>query len=79
MDITKSIYIDPNIRFGKPCIVGTRIAVADILMWLASEMTSEEICEDFPEINQEHILAALMFAARRESMVKTIIDDKTAA
>lgn len=57
------ISLEPNIRFGKPCIVGTRIAVQDILNWLASGMTKEEMLEDFPELAVEHIRAALGFAA----------------
>ena len=47
-DFIKHIVIDPDIRFGKPCIKGTRIAVVDILQWLASGMTITEILEDFP-------------------------------
>lgn len=66
------ISIDPNIRFGKPCIAGSRIAVMDILIWLASGMSFEEIIEDFPELNMEKIQAALAFAAQRERFVKLI-------
>lgn len=55
------ISINPNIRFGKPRIKGTRIAVSDILQWLASGMTYEEILEDFPSLKKEDILAALAF------------------
>jgi uncharacterized protein (DUF433 family) len=42
------ISVNPDIRFGKPCITGTRIAVNDILEWLASGMTHEEILENNP-------------------------------
>ncbi len=66
------ISINSEIRFGKPCIIGTRIAVADILQWLASGMTHEEILNDYPSLIKEHILAALAFAANRESMIKII-------
>ena len=66
------ISIHPEIRFGKPCIKGTRISVGDILQWLASGMTNAEILEDFPQVQNEHILAALAFAANRESMIKII-------
>ncbi len=66
------ISIDPEIRFGKPCIKGTRIAVVDILQWLASGMTHAEILADFPSLKDEHILAALGFAANRESIIKII-------
>lgn len=67
------ISINPEIRFGKPCIKGTRIAVRDILGWLASEMTFEEILEDFPTLIREDILAALEFAANREENTKILI------
>ena len=73
------ISINPNIRFGKPCIVNTRIAISDILNWLSSGMTYEEISNDFPEIHKVHILAALAFAAHREQAIKTLINDKTAS
>lgn len=66
------IVIDPDIRFGKPCIRGTRIAVVDILQWLASGMSNAEILEDYPLLKEEHILAALAFAANRESFIKII-------
>jgi uncharacterized protein (DUF433 family) len=67
------ISINPEIRFGKPCIKGTRISIADILGWLASDMTHKEILEDFPSLKEEHIKAALAFAADRENMVKIIL------
>ncbi len=66
------ISIDPNIRFGKPCIRGTRIAIVDILQWLASGMTEEEIFEDFPTIKKEHIQTALVYAAYREEVIKMV-------
>ena len=66
------ITIDPEIRFGKPCIKGTRIAIVDILQWLASGMTYVQILEDYPSLKEEHILAALAFAANRESIIKII-------
>lgn len=72
LNYLEHISIDPNIRFGKPCIKGTRIAVADILQWLASGMAYEEILEDFPLLKKEDILAALAFAARREQITQII-------
>ncbi|MDX1939477.1 MAG: DUF433 domain-containing protein [Saprospiraceae bacterium] len=66
------ISINPNIRFGKPCITGTRIAVQDVLSWLASGMSFEEILEDFPELTMEQVRAALAFAAAREQSIKII-------
>ena len=68
----KYISFDPEIRFGKPCIKGTRIAVADILGWLGSGMSFKKIRSDFPELKEEHILAALQFAARREVITKIL-------
>jgi uncharacterized protein (DUF433 family) len=67
------ISIDPEVRFGKPCIAGTRIAVGDILSWLASGMTYKEIEEGYPSIKEEDILAALAFAANREAIVKILV------
>ncbi len=69
---SQHININPNIRFGKPCIIGTRIAVQDILNWLASGMTNEEILEDFPELSVEQIRAALAFAADSERRTRLI-------
>jgi uncharacterized protein (DUF433 family) len=60
------IVIDPNIRSGKPCIKGTRIAVADVLDYLGGGMTSAQILEDFPDLTAEDIQACLVFAAERE-------------
>lgn len=65
-NVGRYIVIDPNIRFGKPCITGTRIAVQDILQWLASGMSHEEILTDFPSLQAAHIYATLAFAADRE-------------
>ncbi|MDQ8012189.1 MAG: DUF433 domain-containing protein [Flavobacterium nitrogenifigens] len=66
------ISINQDIRFGKPIITGTRISVSDILSWLSTGMSFEEIIEDFPELKKEHILAALSFAANRENITKII-------
>jgi len=66
IDYKQVIKLDSNIRFGKPCIKGTRIAVYDVLGWLASGMTFDDITSDFPELTQSDILACLAFAADRE-------------
>lgn len=66
------ISINPEIRFGKPCIKGTRITIGDIFTWLASGMTYEEILEDFPLLTQENIFAAFAFAAHREQITKIL-------
>jgi len=60
------ITLDPAIRSGKPVIRGTRITVSDILEYLAGGMSDAEILEDFPDLDQDDIRAALMFAAGRE-------------
>lgn len=72
-ETSQKISIDSQIRFGKPCIKGTRIAVGDILSWLASGMTYKEIEEDYPSIKEDDIMAALSFAANREAMVKILL------
>lgn len=61
------ITIEPGKRGGKPCIRGMRITVGDILGWLGSGMTVEEIIEDFPELTREDIQAALLFSADRDN------------
>jgi uncharacterized protein (DUF433 family) len=71
-ELASYISIDPEIRFGKPCITGTRIAVSDILNWLASGMDNNEILQDYPSLKEDHIRAALAFAADRELMIKII-------
>lgn len=73
MDYTAYISINPNIRFGKPCITGTRISVYDVLSWLASGMSFEEIISDFPQLNKEQILACLSFAADKERKLKIAV------
>jgi uncharacterized protein (DUF433 family) len=59
-------------RSGKPCIKNTRITVYDVLDMLANGMDMQEIIEDFPELNKEHIQACLAYAAQREHHVKTV-------
>ena len=70
MNYAAFISINPNVRFGKPCIKNTRITVYDVLGWLASGMEIKEILEDFPELNHEEILACLAFAADKEHKYK---------
>jgi uncharacterized protein (DUF433 family) len=65
-DHTDRITIEPGKRSGKPCIRGLRITVSDVLEYLASGMTEEEILADFPELEGEDIRACLVFAADRE-------------
>jgi len=71
-DIIKYITIDQDIRFGKPCIRGTRISVGDILLWLSEGIPVSEILDDYPPLEEIHIKAALAFAARREELIKVL-------
>ncbi len=60
------ITIEPDKRGGKPCIRGMRITVYEVLEYLASGMSNEEILKDFPDLTREDIHACLAFAADRE-------------
>ena len=63
------IVIDTEIRFGKPCVLGTRITVGDVLSYLASGMREDQIIADFPQLTREDIRACLAFAAERERRI----------
>jgi uncharacterized protein (DUF433 family) len=65
------ITIEPGKRGGRPTIRRMRIAVADVLGWLAAGMTHEEILSDYPELTEEDILACLAYAADRERKLVT--------
>jgi uncharacterized protein (DUF433 family) len=71
MDLTTVIEIRAGVRSGKPCFLGTRITVYDVLDCLASGMTTEEIVADFPELTADHVRAAIEFAALRERRLAT--------
>ena len=66
MEYQKIITVEAGKRGGKPCIRGMRITVYDILEYLASGMTQEEILNDFPYLTKDDILACLSYAADRE-------------
>jgi len=70
--LLQHISVDPNICFGKPCIRGTRIWVTLILDFLANSMSVEEILEDYPQLTEESIRAAIAYGAEmsRERYVK---------
>lgn len=70
VDYKKHITIDPNKRFGKPIISGTRISVYDVLNWLANGMSKKQILRDFPELDENKINACLSFAANRENRIR---------
>jgi len=63
------ITLEPGKRSGKPCIRGMRITIADILGWLASGMTINQILDDYDELEENDIYAALSYAADRENKI----------
>ena len=69
------ITIEPGKRGGKPCIRGLRITVYDVLDYLASGMTEQEILQDFPDLEAADIRACLKFAADRERRLVSIPPD----
>ena len=71
-DYTGIITVEPGKRGGKPCIRGLRITVYDILEYLASGMTEQEILADFPDLTRTDIRACLAFAADRERRLVSI-------
>jgi uncharacterized protein (DUF433 family) len=66
IDYRSRVTIDPDKRAGKPCIRGLRITVYDVLEYLASGMSTEDLLNDFPDLERDDVLAALAFAADRE-------------
>lgn len=66
MNYQEIIKIHPGKRGAKPCIRETRITVYDVLGWLASGMTKDEILKDYPELTADDIQACLQYAADRE-------------
>jgi uncharacterized protein (DUF433 family) len=72
MDYSKIITIEPGKCGGKPCIRGMRITVSDVLGYLASGMSVDEILADFPDLTREDIQACLAFAADRERRIASI-------
>jgi len=69
MDYHDRIVSDPQIRFGKATVRGTRITVGDVLSYLASGMSEDEILSDFPSLTREDIRACLAYAAERERVL----------
>jgi uncharacterized protein (DUF433 family) len=72
MDYAGIITMEPGKRSGKPCIRGLRITVYDVLRYLASGMTHEEILRDFPYLTEQDIRACLAFAADRERKLEML-------
>ena len=69
MDYHGIITMEPGKRGGRPCVRGMRIAVADVLGWLAAGMSHDEILSDYPELTEDDIRATLAYAADRERRV----------
>lgn len=72
MDYSKLITIEPDKRSGQPCIRGLRMTVQDVLEYLASGMSTEEILADFPDLTALDIRACLAFAADRERRLRVV-------
>ena len=72
LDYRQIITIEPGKRSGKPCVRGMRITVYDVLGYLASGMTPEQIIEDFPELTKEDIQACLSYAADSEKHTRLL-------
>jgi uncharacterized protein (DUF433 family) len=62
-ELLSRISVDPNICFGKPCIRGHRIWVSLILDFLASGMTTQELLQDYPDLEEADILACIAYGA----------------
>lgn len=71
MDYHDIITLEPGKRGGRPCVRRMRIAVADVLGWLAAGMSHEQILTDYPELTEADIRACLAYAADRERRVVT--------
>ena len=72
MDYRNIITLEPGKRSGKPCVRGLRITVYDVLSYLASGMTQEQILDDFPELTREDILACLAYAAEEQRVTRVM-------
>jgi uncharacterized protein (DUF433 family) len=72
MDYRDYITIEPDKRGGKLCVRGLQITVYEVLEYLASDMTEEEILSDFPDLTREDLKACIAFAADRERKLMTI-------
>lgn len=72
MNYGNIITIEPGKRGGKPCVRGMRITVYDVLEYLASGMTQQEVLADFPYLTEEDLRACLAYAADREKRLMVI-------
>lgn len=67
--VAMRVTANPQVRSGQPIIRGTRITVWDILGWLGGGQSESSILEDYPELRQEDIQAALQFAYRLKDKI----------
>jgi uncharacterized protein (DUF433 family) len=72
MDYSGIITMEPGKRSGKPCVRGLRVTVYDVLEYLASGMTPDEILQDFPVLTDLDIRTCLAFAADRERKLEIL-------
>jgi uncharacterized protein (DUF433 family) len=72
IDYRQVITIDPGKCGGKPCVRGLRMTVYDVLDYLASGMSVEEILADFPDLTRDDVQACLAFAADREKHILSV-------
>jgi uncharacterized protein (DUF433 family) len=61
--LLERITVNPDVRFGKPCVRGHRITVQEILEWLSSGASQQQILTDYPQLEQEDFLAVYAYAA----------------
>lgn len=69
MNLLDGIAVDPTIRFGKPCVRGTRISVGDVLSYLAGGMSEAQLLTDFPQLTSDDVRACLAYSAERERRI----------
>ncbi len=69
MNYQQIVTIESGKRGGRPCVRGLRIAVADVLGWLAAGMSHQQIIAEYPELTEEDIRACLAYAANRERRI----------
>jgi len=72
MALLERISVDPTVRFGKPCVRGTRLTVGEVLGHLAGGMAEAELFSNFPQLTHEDVLACLAYAAERERRTLSI-------
>jgi uncharacterized protein (DUF433 family) len=66
VNLLERISVDSAVRFGKPCVRGTRISVGDVLGYLAGGASEDQLLREFPQLTRDDIRACLAYAAERE-------------